>query len=89
MACGVPGCTRLPPPAGVWKEMLSAGDLPSARSLHSAVLKDNVMYVLGGQDENGPVDVDLHAYDLSGVPYHVVHAKTFSSEIIIRCFNNM
>eukprot|EP00667_Euglena_gracilis_P001492 EG_transcript_1492 len=52
-------------PAGVWKEMLSAGDLPSARSLHSAVLKDNVMYVLGGQDENGPVDMDLHAYDLS------------------------
>jgi hypothetical protein len=51
---------------GTWRTLQPRGEVPSPRSMHSAVLRGDLMYVLGGQDEDGPVAMDLYAYDIPG-----------------------
>lgn len=51
------------PVNNTWDEITPAGPSPTARAGHSAVVIDNAIYVLGGEDENGTILDELWRYD--------------------------
>jgi hypothetical protein len=48
-----------------WTELQCTGSIPSPRKRHAAVVLGDVMYVFGGQSQNGAILGDLIALNLS------------------------
>jgi N-acetylneuraminic acid mutarotase len=51
------------PNNNIWDEITPEGPRPKARASHSAVVIDDAIYVLGGEDENGSILNDLWRYE--------------------------
>lgn len=53
------------PASNAWNEITPEEPRPTARAQHSAVVIDDAIYVLGGEDENGTISSELWKYDPS------------------------
>ena len=60
LECGGPGCGVL---TGHWTKVITSGEAPLPRQQHSTVLKDNVLYVVGGRCSDGLVGMTVYALD--------------------------
>lgn len=56
-----------------WVQLNTKGAKPGAISHHSAVIKDDEMYIYGGEKQNGDNNPDLFSLNLKTLEWKVIH----------------